>query len=70
MFLINSAPANSILTPIVTLMKESSPLEIESFVLDHYDEEWFSTKTSSLKGNDNRLAHRIRTIRAQLGYTI
>ena len=64
MFLIDSAPANEVLTPIVLEMTDKSPKEIEAFVLAHYDEDWFLTQTSSLKGNDNRLNHRIRTIRA------
>ena len=69
MFLINNSPANSILEPIIKLMAFSTPIEIESFVRSHFSEEWFDTKTSSLRGNDNRLNHRIRTIRAKLRIT-
>ena len=69
MFLINQSPANSILEPIVELMALATPIEIESFVRSHFSEEWFDTKTSSLRGNDNRLNHRIRSIRAKMGIT-
>ena len=69
MFLIDSAPANAVLTPIVILMKDNTPTEIEEFVLTHYDEEWFSTTTPSLVGKDNRLNHRIRSIRESLKIT-
>jgi len=67
MFLIDSAPANSVLTPIIILMEDASPSEIEEFVLNHYSEDWFSSTTPSLNGKDNRLNHRIRSIRNALG---
>ena len=66
MFLINNSPANSVLTPIVILMKDNTPTEVEEFVTTFYSEEWFSTTTPSLSGSDNRLNHRIRSIRAAL----
>ena len=69
MFLINNSPANSILQPIIELMAFSTPIEIESFVRQHFNEEWFDTTTPSLRGNDNRLNHRIRSIRAKLRIT-
>lgn len=69
MFLIDSAPANSVLTPIVILMKDNTPTEVEEFVTTHYSEEWFTSTTPSLSGKDNRLNHRIRTIRTSLGIT-
>ena len=67
MFLIDSAPANSVLTPIVILMKDNTPTEVEEFVTTHYSEDWFISTTPSLSGKDNRLNHRIRTIRTSLG---
>ena len=67
MFTINNQPANDILTPLVLLNCDESPKEIEAIVRLMFDEEWFDTKTSSLKGNDNRLNHRIRSIRSQWG---
>ena len=69
MFLINNSPANSILTPIVDLLSDCSPSDVESFVREYYNEDWFDTKTSSLRGNDNRLNHRIRSIRSTLNIT-
>ena len=70
MFLINQAPANSILTPIVEALYDFTPNEVEEYVRGEYNEEWFSTTTPSLRGNDNRLNHRIRSLRAQMGITI
>ncbi len=67
MFLINNTPANEILTPLVLLNCDESPKEVEAIVRSMFNEEWFDTKTSSLKGNDNRLNHRIRSIRSQWG---
>ena len=67
MFLINDQPANDILTPLVLLNCDESPKEVESIVRTMFNEDWFDTKTSSLKGNDNRLNHRIRSIRSQWG---
>ncbi len=67
MFLINNTPANEILTPLVLLNCDESPKEVEAIVRSMFSEEWFDTKTSSLKGNDNRLNHRIRSIRSQWG---
>ena len=67
MFTINNQPANDILTPLVLLNCDESPKEVEAIVRMMFDEEWFDTKTSSLKGNDNRLNHRIRSIRSQWG---
>ena len=64
---INGIPCNTILTPIVDLLAYQTPTEVEEFVREYYDEEWFSTKTASLKGSDNRLNHRIRTLRAKMG---
>ena len=69
MFTINNQPANDILTPLVLLNCDESPKEVEAIVRMMFDEEWFDTKTSSLKGNDNRLNHRIRSIRSQFGIT-
>ena len=69
MFTINNQPANDILTPLVLLNCDESPKEVEAIVRLMFDEEWFDTKTSSLKGNDNRLNHRIRSIRSQFGIT-
>ena len=69
MFLINNSPANSILEPIIELMALATPVEVESFVRSHFNEEWFDTTTPSLRGNDNRLNHRIRSIRAKLRIT-
>ena len=70
MFLINQAPANSILTPIVEALYDFTPNEVEAYVRGEYSEDWFSTTTPSLRGNDNRLNHRIRSLRAQMGITI
>ena len=66
---IKGVPCNDILRPIVDLLGDLSPTDVESFVREYYDEEWFNTKTSSLRGNDNRLNHRIRSLRAQMGIT-
>ena len=66
---IKGVPCNDILRPIVDLLGDLSPTDVESFVREYYDEEWFNTKTSSLRGNDNRLNHRIRSLRSQLGLT-
>ena len=67
MFKIDGVQCNKLLTPIVILMSEKSPSEVEDFVRVHYSEDWFDTVTPSLQGTDNRLNHRIRTIRTQLG---
>lgn len=66
MFLINNQPANDVLRPIVADMHTATPNEIEQTVRSVYTEQWFDTKTPSLRGNDNRLNHRIRTLRAAL----
>ena len=63
---INGVPCNHILRPIVDLLGDMTPTEVEGYVLDNYDEPWFSTKTPSLRGNDNRLNHRIRSLRSLL----
>ena len=63
---IKGVPCNDILRPIVDLLSELSPTDVENFVREYYDEDWFPTKTSSLRGNDNRLNHRIRSLRSQL----
>ncbi len=70
MFTINQRPVNEVLRPIVDLMSDKTPLEVEDFVRGYYDEEWFNTKTKSLRGNDNRLNHRIRSIRTDMGITL
>ena len=70
MFLINQAPANSILTPIVEALYDFTPGEVEEYVRGEYSEGWFSSTTPSLRGNDNRLNHRIRTLRTRMGITI
>ena len=67
MFLIQNTPANAILTPIVELMADKTPTEVEQFVRRFYTEQWFDTVTESLQGNVNRLNHRIRSIRSKLG---
>ena len=69
MFLINSSPANTILRPIVDLLAYQTPTEVEEFVREYYNEDWFNSTTPSLRGNDNRLNHRIRSLRAQMGIT-
>ena len=66
MFLINQSPANTILRPIVDLLAYQTPAQVEEFVREYYNEEWFSTTTPSLRGNDNRLNHRIRSLRSLL----
>ncbi len=69
MFTISGSPANTVLRPIVDLLAYQTPSEVEQFVREYYDEEWFSSTTPSLRGNDNRLNHKIRSIRAQMGIT-
>ena len=69
MFLINSSPANTILRPIVDLLAYQTPTQVEEFIREYYNEEWFNSTTPSLRGNDNRLNHRIRSLRAQMGIT-
>ena len=69
MYTINNSPVSDILTPIILEMKDKTPSEVYNFVITQYDEDWFDTKTSSLKGNDNRLFHRIRSLRNKLGIT-
>jgi len=68
-FTINGKPANDILTPIVLELKEKTIEEIMTLINHYYPEDWYFTTTPSLTGNDNRLRHRIRTIRAQYGLT-
>ena len=63
---IKGVPCNDILLPIVDLLIDLSPTDVESFVREYYQEDWFDTKTSSLRGNDNRLNHRIRSLRSRL----
>ena len=43
-----------------------TPTDVEGYVRDNYNEDWFDTKTPSLRGNDNRLNHRIRSLRSLL----
>jgi len=69
MFTINNKPANDILTPIILEMREKTIEEIATLINHYYSEDWFNTTTPSLKGNDNRLRHRIRSIRALHGLT-
>ena len=69
MFLINSSPANTILRPIVDLLAYQTPTQVEEFIREYYNEEWFNSTTPSLRGNDNRLNYRIRSLRAQMGIT-
>ena len=69
MFLINQSPANTILRPIVDLLADLTPTQVEEFIREYYNEEWFNSTTPSLRGNDNRLNHRIRSLRAQMGIT-
>ena len=69
MFLINSSPANTILRPIVDLLAYQTPTQVEEFIREYYNEDWFNSTTPSLRGNDNRLNHRIRSIRSQMGIT-
>ena len=69
MFKINGKPANEILTPIVLELKEKTIEEIATLINHYYPEDWYFTTTPSLKGNDNRLRHRIRSIRALHGLT-
>ena len=66
MFLISNEPANTILTPIVESLMDETPQEVEAFIRTLFQEEWFDTSTASEKGNDNRLAHRIRSIRNRI----
>jgi hypothetical protein len=67
MFKIDGVKCNKILTPIVILLSDQTPTEVEDFVRTHYSEDWFNTVTPSLQGQDNRLNHRIRSIRNKLG---
>ena len=69
-YTINGLPVNEVLTPIVTGMVNSTPVEIESHIRRFYDEVWFNEQTPSLRGNDNKLNHRVRSIRSQHGITI
>ena len=70
MFTISGAPANTILRPIVDLLAYKTPAQVEDFVREYYDEKWFNSTTPSLRGNDNRLNHRIRSLRSQMGITM
>ena len=63
---INGVPCNHILRPIVDLLGDMTPTDVEGYVRDNYNEDWFDTKTPSLRGNDNRLNHRIRSLRSLL----
>ena len=74
MFLINQSPANTILRPIVDLLAYQTPTQVEEFIREYYNEEWFNSTTPcltspSLRGNDNCLNHRIRLLRAEMGIT-
>ena len=69
MFRINNSPVTEVLSPIISEMKDKTPTEVYNFIISQYDEDWFYTKTSSLKGNDNRLSHRIRSIRNKMRIT-
>lgn len=59
---INNSKANDILIPIVVLMKDNTPTEVEEFVTTFYDEPWFT--------DSHKLSQRIRNIRAKLGYIV
>lgn len=69
-YTINGLPVNEVLTPIVTGMYNQTPVEIESHIRRFYDEVWFSETTPSLRGRDNKLNHRIRSIRTKHGITL
>ena len=68
-FTINNKPANEILTPMILELREKTIEEIATLINHYYPEDWYFTTTPSLRGNDNRLRHRIRTIRALHGLT-
>ena len=69
MFTINGYPASEFLTPFVLKNQNKTISELEDTIQFYFPEDWYNTKTPSLKGNDNRLRHRIRSIRAQYGLT-
>ena len=69
-YTINGIPSNDILIPIVTGMCKESPTDVEKHVRKYYNEVWFSEKCNSHRGNDNKLNHHIRSIRARFGITM
>ena len=62
MFLINSRPVGDVIRSLKEENPDSSPREIYDIIRSSYSEEWFDSVTPSLKGNDNRLFHRVRSI--------
>ena len=62
MFLINSQPCSDVIRSMMGSNPELTSKEVYELIMSSYDEEWFTTTTSSLTGNDNRLYHRVRSI--------
>ncbi len=62
MFLINDQPCSEVILSVMNENPELTSKEVYEIVRDSYNEEWFTTTTSSLKGDDNRLYHRVRSL--------
>ena len=62
MFLINSRPCSEVIKSVKSDNPEMTSSEVYQYISDNYSEDWFYTTTPSLKGSDNRLYHRVRSI--------
>lgn len=62
MFLINDRPCSETIQSVMTDHPEWTSGEVYRYILDTFSEDWFLTVTPSLRGNDNRLFHRVRSV--------
>ena len=65
MFLIESRPASEVIRSVMAGQPQWGSAEVYRFILENFSEDWFLTVTPSLRGNDNRLYHRVRSIFSQ-----
>ena len=62
MFLINNQPCSEVIRSVMNENPELTSSEVYQFIMNNFSEPWFTTTTPSLKGNDNRLFHRVRSL--------
>ena len=62
MFLIQDQPCGDVIRSVMNENPDLTSKEVYDVVRSRYSEDWFDTTTPSLKGNDNRLFHRVRSI--------
>ena len=62
MFLIDNRPCSDVIRSVMTDNPEMTSRQVTDVIQETYNEDWFMTVTPSLRGSDNRLFHRVRSV--------